>query len=361
MLTRPVLQEHVNRQRQAHLRKTRRSGILVGASEVGLCIRRIWYAKQQRMSFDPKHAEDPSSWGAARRGVTFENHFWVPAMRKHYGADLLFTGSGQVSMQYENLRATPDGLLIRQPYNVLEALGVPNIGPSKCVVLECKTIDPRISLVKAKPEHVFQAQIQLGMFRRTTKYKPDYAVISYTNASFFDDIVEFVVKYDDKIFEAGLRRAREIKSATDPQQLKPEGWISGAAECGYCPFLKPCNAIRTGREMPLAESTTNLDPEWLLKVTNLAKLEREIDTRVSADEETQRNMQHELKELLKAAGLRQVAAHGVSIVWSPVKGRPSLDMPALKDAATKLGLDIQQFETVGDPTDRLLIRIVSTN
>ncbi len=360
MLTRPVLQEHVNRQRQAHLRRTRRTGILVGASEVGLCIRRVWYAKQQRMSFDPKHAEDPSSWGAARRGVTFENHFWIPAMRRHYGDNLLFTGGHQLSMTYDVLRATPDGLLIKQKRDVLKALHVPDIGPSKCVVLECKTIDPRIKLDQAKPEHSFQAQIQLGMFRRCTQYKPDYAVISYTNASFFDDIVEFVIRYDDAVFNQGLRRAQTIKAAQHPEQLKPEGWISGGKECGYCPFVQPCTAIRTGRAMEVPLENVDADPAWLLMVTSLAKREREINTRVSADETTQRNIQHEIKELLKAAGLRQIKAHGISIVWSPVKGRPAMDWPALKEAAAKLGLDIQRYETVGEPTDRLLIHVLPT-
>jgi molybdopterin-biosynthesis enzyme MoeA-like protein len=32
-------------------------------------------------------------------------------------------------------------------------------------------------------------------------------------------------------------------------------------------------------------------------------------------------------------------------------------MPALKSAAEKIGLDVQQFETVGDPTDRLTVTI----
>jgi CRISPR/Cas system-associated exonuclease Cas4 (RecB family) len=309
-------------------------------------------------TFDPKHAEDPGSWGAARRGSTFESHFWLPAMRRAYGDKLLFTGGRQLTMVHGDLRATPDGLLIEQPRNVLKDLGVPDIGPSQCVVVECKTIDPRIKLAEAKPEHVFQAQIQLGLFRRTTAYRPDVAVISYTNASFFDDIVEFVVAYDDAVFEQGRRRAATIKQSTDPAQLKPEGWIGGGAECKYCPFVTPCTAIRTGHEMPV-ESDNTVDPVWLVKITDLAKRERQIATRISGDTEIQRNMQHELKELLKQAGLRQVAGHGVRIVWSPVKGRPSYDWPALREAATKLGLDIQRYETVGEPTDRLQITVIT--
>ena len=46
---------------------------------------------------------------------------------------------------------------------------------------------------------------------------------------------------------------------------------------------------------------------------------------------------------------------GIVVIWSPVKGRIAFDMPAIREAAEKLGLNIQQFETVGDPTDRLVI------
>jgi hypothetical protein len=68
-------------------------------------------------------------------------------------------------------------------------------------------------------------------------------------------------------------------------------------------------------------------------------------------------MQHEIKEVLRAHGLNRISHDGITIVWSPVKGRPSFDMPALKTAAAEFGFDIQQFETVGQPTDRLTVTI----
>ena len=356
MLTYPALHAHTHKQRQTHLRKTRKTGLLVGASEVGLCLRRVWYAKQQRMVLDPKHSED-ESWGAARRGTTFENHFWVPAMRKAYGDKLLYTGRQQLTMQHGRLRATPDGLLVLQKRDVLAELGVPDIGASRCVVVECKTIDPRINLSGPKPEHTFQAHIQLGMFHRVTKHQPDYAVISYTNASFFDDVVEFVIKYDDAVYRQGELRAAMIQRATDPIQLRPEGWITGGKECEYCPFVKQCTAIRTGQGMPIADSDKPADPIWLRKITDLAKRERKLAATLGIEEAKQRSMKHEIKELLREAGLRKTSGYGISITWSPVKGRPSWDMKALREAASTLGLDIQKFETVGEPTDRLDIHV----
>jgi hypothetical protein len=43
------------------------------------------------------------------------------------------------------------------------------------------------------------------------------------------------------------------------------------------------------------------------------------------------------------------------VTWSPVKGRPSWNFPALRSAAAAAGLDLQSFETVGEPTDRLVV------
>ena len=62
----------------------------------------------------------------------------------------------------------------------------------------------------------------------------------------------------------------------------------------------------------------------------------------------------------RAKGLRRVAGDDFSIVWSPVKGRQSFDVKALKAAAIAAGVDVAQFETIGEPTDRLDVRVQGT-
>ena len=39
------------------------------------------------------------------------------------------------------------------------------------VVVECKTIDPRVNLLEEKSENAFQVQVQMGLIRELTKYK----------------------------------------------------------------------------------------------------------------------------------------------------------------------------------------------
>jgi hypothetical protein len=317
----------------------------------------VSYIKQQPTAhiLDAKHFDLVEHWGASRRGTTFEAHFWTPALRHYYGNNILYIGGKQRTLTLGNLRATPDALLINRKRNALKYLGVDDIGPSGEIVLECKTVDPRIKLSEAKFEHVFQAQTQIGMFRAVTDHKPNYALISYVNASFFDDVIEFAIEFDPDIFERAKQRAAMILHATDPGQLKPEGWIAGGRECEYCPFLKPCTALRGA--VVERESDSDADPKLVVEISTLARRERDWGAKSSAAQEQQRYLQEQIKSLLREHGRRRIAGDGVSVIWSPVKGRPSFDMPALREAAAKLGLNVQKFETVGDPTDRLTITV----
>lgn len=358
MIVKDALHKYAATQINRHRYRNRRTQKYIGASEIGLCIRRVWYAKQQSIDvLDPKHSDDVGSWGATRRGSTFEKHFWLPAMRKQYGQNLYFAGSSQVTMTLGNLRATPDGLLAKQPRNALAYLGVPDIGKSGCIVLECKTADPRIRLNGPKPEHEFQTQVQIGLFREASPYRPDYALISYVNASFYDDVLEFPIKFDPAVFDVAKRRAAMILAADSAEQLKPEGWIGGGTECKWCPFIGVCSAVRVGQAASSEQG--KVPPQDIASIVALARQEREIATKASGLDTEQRNLQHQIKSRLSDLGLRQIDSDGIRIIWSPVKGRPAYDMPKLRAAAAALGLNIEEYSTVGDPTDRLVITLLS--
>jgi hypothetical protein len=348
-LVKPALQAHAEmRNKQFQKARGRFYQKYVGASEVGMCIRRIGFAKTRKTLTD--------SWGAAERGKNFEDHYWLPAMRKRFGKNLLYAGKQQVSLIHGQLRATPDGLLINQPRDILKSLRVDDIGPSRSIVIDCKSIDPRINLAEAKPEHEFQIQIQMALMRITTKHRPDYGVLSYTNASFFDDVVEFAFKYDPGVFEQAKRRAALALNARDPDVLSPEGWIAGGKECEYCPFASECQAMRSavpqGNKPP-----SNIDRGVTEKLMALVMEERRLHAMAGELEIEHRKMQYEIKSVLKAHGLNRIESGDIVVVWSPVKGRPSFNFPALKSAAEAAGFNIQQFETVGEPSDRLTVTI----
>ena len=47
----------------------------------------------------------------------------------------------------------------------------------------------------------------------------------------------------------------------------------------------------------------------------------------------------------------------LALAWTNVKGRESYDNKAIREAAAKAGVDVEQYQTVGEPTDRLTISV----
>lgn len=270
----------------------------IGGSEVGQCARKIWYLKNRYTpTVDPE-----GNWGARTRGHSVEDLFWIPAMRAHYGRNLLFTGDRQKRCKVNNISGASDGLLINQPRDALAGLFVPDIGPSGCIVLDCKSIDPRINLNDAKPEHTLQMQTNIGLIRETTGYKPDWGLIIYINASFYDDVVEFPVKYDSSVYGSMHIRANKIMNATSAAEMLPEGWIAGGKECEYCPFLKACKSVR--QKVPTNERAP--DPQFVAEMHDLARTERRYAKAVDDATARQRALQNEIKERLKSKDTKRL-------------------------------------------------------
>jgi hypothetical protein len=329
----------------------------VGASEIGQCARRTYYTKNEGgPNGAPRNPDFIESWGATRRGSVFENHFAIPALRERYGEDLLFAGDQQQTFTLGLLSATPDGLIVRLRRDILAPLGVPDIGGDGSLVVEIKSVDPRAKLDGPRPEHTFQVQVQLGLLHICTPHRPEYAVIVYIDASFWDLIYEFPIRRDPAIFEAAQQRAAKIMSATAAEQLPPpEGWIAGGRECEHCPFSRACGILR--HAVPTGPQPEPLDPQFVAEVSDLARKIKEQRAGIEAITTTTRELENQLKEQLRSKGARHIAGNGVTVTLSAVKGRPAYDTKAIREAAAAAGIDLIQFETTGEPSDRLVISI----
>jgi hypothetical protein len=229
----------------------------LGASEVGQCARKMFWLKneqdsQLRVPRDPEYVD---TWGARARGSVFEDAFWVPAMKKRFGKRLKFAGKQQKTFVKDFLSATPDGIIINLTPEERVAIGT----EADCAMVECKTADPRTNLSQAKQSNVFQTQVQMGLVREMTKYKPSHSVLSYTDASFWNEVKEFTIAFDQKLYETAQARATMIMTAISVNETKPEGWIAGGYECRYCPFTIPCGVER--RNLPFAENEEEIDPQ----------------------------------------------------------------------------------------------------
>jgi hypothetical protein len=327
----------------------------VGASEVGQCARRVFYEK---MHGDPHYGagKDPDfadTWGAKLRGTAYEEQLWFPALKAKFGDKLLYAGPDQRTLVDGYLSATPDGLLVDQPRDLLAHLGVPDIGERGELVVECKTIDPRARLDHAKAEHAFQTQVQLGLLHELTPHRPKFALISYADASFWDEVTEFVIAFDPQIYANAKARADRILLATDAHELEPEGWIAGGKECARCPYTRACDQERTAVPYDTDEKA---DPQFVAEIADLARAAKAHEVDADTAAATFRKIQHEIRERLREKGLRRVSGFGVRVSWSPVKGRTSIDLEQLRAGAAATGFDVSPYEKVGDPSDRLVIQ-----
>ena len=211
----------------------------LGASDIGQCGRKVFFAKHNGER-NPGYVD---TWGATLRGQTIEQVFWVPALRARFGANLKFIGDKQRQFKRGFISATPDALLTNAPRDILAPLGVADIG-SDYLLLECKSVDPRVKLDAPKPEHRYQVIVQLGVVRDTTEYQPCFGVLTYINASFWHDITEFVIGFDPQVYASAKVRATKVLTARSASELPPEGWIAGGKECEHCPFSKACGIER---------------------------------------------------------------------------------------------------------------------
>jgi len=320
----------------------------VGASEVGQCARKTAFVKQAHLP----DADSTERYGAKLRGVLIENYFWVPALRAKYGDDLLYAGDvGQNTLMRGYLSATPDALVVNQKPSALKEYGVPKIAGG-CFIAEAKSIDPRSPIAKAKEQHIYQVQVQMGLMREKTKHKPNHALISYVDASFLHEISEFVVAFDPKIYANAHKRAETIMTAKDPKDIPPEGLIAGGGECAYCGFTTRCKAVKK-EDLAYAEPT-DLPAAFVEKVEKLCKEAKQLKETSETDMVKYRTLQEEIKDLLRSQKIRKVP--GV-VTWSFVKGRTSYDMKGLREAAAEAGVDVESFQTVGEISDQLTIRL----
>jgi hypothetical protein len=191
----------------------------------------------------------------------------------------------------------------------------------------------------------------MGLIRDCTKYKPDYAVISYIDASFWDSVKEFTVKFEPAIYEHAKARATNIMTSESAEDLQPEGWIAGGKECDYCPFVDPCGVAR--RDLPSQKyKQQDLDPQLVEEITQLCRTAKLIEDHQKSIKGDVRAAHQQIKDRLREKGIRAIA--GV-VSWTNVRGRSSYDQKALREAAAAAGLDVEAFSTAGEPTDRLTI------
>lgn len=329
----------------------------VGASEVFDCLRKIWFEKLGKKHGFTKD-EDDEAWGGMERGNILENHFLVPGITAGLpkGMSLLMAGDDQKTLVEDKASSTPDGLItgldpklpliVRAGERVIQ---IDNLN-SDCVVLEFKSVDPRITLEEEKARHFGQVNVQIGNIRAKTKWKPTHAIILYVNASFVDHLTPFVIEYDENIYKQGKHRAGSIWDIDDPLKIYPEGKMDGS--CKHCWWKKACgeavvNAIPKKEieidPLDLTIVDTAVD-EYLTAKNEKAEAERRFET-----------AKESIKEVMTDIGTKKVRNDRYSISWYSQKGKKIVDTKAM--AAD--GIDLEPYTREGAPFDQLRVTLRS--
>lgn len=299
----------------------------LGGSEVFGCIRKAWYSRHDT----PKDPDYVESWGATKRGDLIENYHVVPAMdhaAENEGFKIDYTGTDQQTLFAADgtpMSVTPDGLIHGIPRNFLVKYGIDDI-KSDCVMFEIKSIDPRVDLSEEKAIHHGQTQIQMGLVRENTNFKPNYAVILYVNASFFDDMKVYVVEWDAEKYAAAKERSHYVYSCEDPSKLLREGVIDGS--CNYCPFKQACLATTVGA-MPADKGKPkkgDVPAEGL--VDSLQDLMDRAHKARAAKKKVEKEdglVKEEIKSRLREFNERRAKDGNWSVSYSMASGRETLD------------------------------------
>ena len=334
-----------------------RSGT-VGASEVGACARRVFFTKKES---DPAHGitRDPDhvdGWGAVTRGTIFEDHFWVPAMRARFGRKLLYAGDRAEDADV-GMPERDAGWLGGQP----ATRHAGSVGCSRS--RQDRRTGPRMQ-DRGSAQQTRRAEVRARLPSPGSNgavSRADEAPAAVRAAVLCQRLVlGRSHRIRDSVRSEDLRARQAARRQYHPRAQLP-GVEAGRIyrrrrECEHCPFTRACGRARMS--VPF-ETNAKAEPEFVAGIAKLARQIKRAEQHVETATTKLRTLQNELRERMRAKGVRRVIGKDVRVGWSSVKGKPAFDVPRIREAAAAAGVDLKQFEIVGETSDRLEIRVTA--
>lgn len=339
--------------------------LMVGASECFGCIRKTWFGKRGKEFDYGVDADHEENWGAMRRGDIMENHLIVPAIREgleRRGMALIMEGDDQETIRDGYNSATLDGLVVptdpalggKLPKDFLEYYGFEGDLDADSVVLEMKSFDPRIEIKQAKAIHHGQTQMQMGLVRETTEYKPEYAIVIYVNASWYDDIRPFLVEYSETEYLIGRERNEKVFEVDDPALFAPEGKLDG--DCKYCKYTDACSIVSTGRvpekrDALKAKEVDGQDKDMLERMDVLVQNQAALK---AVEKQTKRELEEAneaIRQELINAGTSRAVGEDWKVFYSAQAGAKRLSTALMIEA----GLDPDDYKEQGNGFEKLTV------
>lgn len=321
----------------------------IGASEIGQCAKKIVGIK---LGMKPD-SDKPDVNGFAVRGNVMEDYWSAPLFRewiKSNGGELLYSGqANQVTFTGEGvpLSSTPDGLALGVNRKILARYGVKDIGKSKSLLTELKSLDDRVSVDSLpKGPHVPQVLTQIGMIRHATKHRPEWGVIAYVDASDYFKFSLHPVQWDEKKFKALVVRAKNLLACTSWDQVKPEGKINGGKECTLCPLVKQCLGFVPwlAGDDPRAPK-----PKQVAEVEKVAARLHQAKQAAAAAQQVVRDREADVYGVLNAVGRKFVAGKAFTVTARATASQERDDAAAMKAWIKKKGGDPEAFKKSTKP------------
>lgn len=329
----------------------------MGGSESAACARRFVYAKEG-VPEDAGYVQDP---GAFERGHALED-WWtgrqaqglaIERANGEHDIELLYTGANQRTLVRGPQSATPDGLWVSKSGDiVIEDPETKTLVACHEVYCEVKSKDPRTFERQTGPEfaHIQQCIQGMDLMQATTEHSPQYAVITYINASFVSQQRRYVVKYDADRAAALVNRAQWLLYNASLNDLPdPEGRMYGGGYCEYCPWAERCethdNAALPSGEKPISD-------EDMAKIAELSDKRIRITRRMQHLENLKSENTEELKVALTKAGSSKVRGEWGSTYMAFNKGRSDIDTAAMEAD----GIDPKKYMKSGKPFTTITVR-----
>jgi len=339
--------------------------LTVGASECFGCIRKSFFTKRGDDLGYEQDKDWSESWGAMERGNIIENSYIVPAFEeglKRRGLKLIMAGDGQDTILDGIHSATLDGLVISEdgaplPRDFLAYYGVEDIGENVySIVVEMKSFDPRLSLQHEKPVHRGQTQMQMGLVRDKTEYKPETAVLIYVNASWLDDIRVFIIDYEEDIYNIGRTRNEKVFGIDDPALFAPEGKLDDM--CKYCKYQNVCNTVTQKRVPNARKALTKKEidaqgQEVLDDLRPFVLKRNDIKEQIKALDVLVEGYNEDIRQKLIEAGTSRAVADDFKATYTFQKGKKTLS----KDKLIAAGLDPEDFMNEGNGFEKLTVTV----
>lgn len=338
--------------------------LTVGASECFGCIRKTWFTKRGH-EFDIAPDETyEENWGAMERGNIIENHFIVPGVEeglRRRGLELIMAGDGQDTILDDIHSATLDGLIIDPtgaplPRDLLAYYDIPDIGVQDSVVLEMKSFDPRLTLNHEKAVHRGQTQMQMGLIREKTDYKPEMAVLMYINASWLSDMRIFVIPYEDEVYRIGRERNDKVFGLDDAGMFAAEGKMDGL--CAYCNFQGACQKITearvpTARKALTKKEVAAQDTEFVDSLTPLVLQRNAVNDDLKQAKTKLEGLNEEIRQALISEGTSRAVGDNWKVTYTAQAGRKTLS----KHLMEADGIDPEKYMQEGGSFEKLTVTV----